>query len=87
MYTPTNIDADNLDKSGTHVNFFLIFSQILATVTAIPSEGSSTSTNPKGYLNEDLTPPAQQEELTLYNKDKALSITQKPQGLQSTTGT
>lgn len=22
MYTPTNIDADNLDKSGTQVNFF-----------------------------------------------------------------
>lgn len=38
-------------------------------------------------MNEDLTPPAQQEELTLYNKDKAFSLTQKPQGLQPTTGT
>lgn len=31
-------------------------------------------------MNEDLARPAHQEELTLYNKDKAFSITQKPQG-------
>lgn len=32
-------------------------------------------------MNEDLIPPAHQEELRLYNKDKAFSITQKLQGL------
>lgn len=79
MNTPTNIHADNLDKSSTHVIFF-IFSQIFATVTAIPSIGRSTSTSPKGYMNEDLTPPAHQEEFALYNKDKAFSTSQKPQG-------
>lgn len=62
------------------VNFF-IFSQVFATGTAIPSKGSSTRTSPKGCMNEDLIPPAHQEELRLCNKDKAFSITQKPQGL------
>lgn len=31
-------------------------------------------------MNEELAPPAHQEEFTVYNKDKAFSITQKPQG-------
>lgn len=80
MYTPINIDTYNLDKSSTRVNFF-IFSQVFATGTAIPSKGSSTRTSPKGCMNEDFIAPAHQEELRLCNKDKAFSITQKPQGL------